>query len=252
MARQPLAPADGAPYLGDYDGPAPDSAADDRDLLWPDAASVASWPELSSQPHDAAAPPVPHKLRSVAEHGVLRPSVLELQRLSAAEGVGRHHASTSNTAATLVSMRRRRAGSGAGGGYGSLGRSGAAFALAAVMVACAGSYGYAAWQRRPWPPVFGDAEWSGVWLFAAIVDIAGARACFCAIVLSSGHKCRSTGLWVALCVTLGTPAIALYLVLRLLSHGSLRLTSVPGARASSSSSPGSSWWDALVERQWPG
>ena len=48
-------------------------------------------------------------------------------------------------------------------------------------------------------------------------------------------------------------ATALYLLLRLLAHGSLRLASAPDApRAASSSSGGSAWWHALVETHWPG
>ena len=162
---------------------------------------------------------------------------VEMQRLRAAEHpsdaqwLNERAAPLTSAAISLVGMRRRRPGSStaaaaAGGGQhcGDWSVVCGALILAAIAIGVGGGVAYAFWRHRPWPLRFKDSEWCGIWLTTAAVEIVAARLLFCTLVLSSATKGWCGALfWTALCLGIGTPAFALYLMLRLLRHGFLGL-----------------------------
>lgn len=70
-----------------------------------------------------------------------------------------------------------------------------------------------------------DLDWSVAWLVASVVDFYGSTLCFAGIVLSSEETWRSGILWVLGFCLLGSPVCCLWVVIRLLRTGSLRLES---------------------------
>ena len=184
---------------------------EERIDVWPDAASVASWPEIAANnnqlpPHcccTSAATPRGHL------HGTPhRPSLLDMQRAAAdGDAVG---------ASLLGSVRRRQPIRTAGTYI-------AACLLCLVLVAVAGMIALTVLEFFPWPLRLDSPEWLMAWLIAAIAEARGASLCMCSIVAASERPCAAV-VWVAICLAGGTPGTCVYLVARLLRHGTLRLT----------------------------
>ena len=73
------------------------------------------------------------------------------------------------------------------------------------------------------PPSPNSLLWCRTWLATTVVDYYGAALALCGVIVSSEPK-LSVGLaWSAGCCFLGTPFCCLYVAVRLLRRGSLRL-----------------------------
>lgn len=70
-----------------------------------------------------------------------------------------------------------------------------------------------------------DLDWSVAWLVASVVDFYGSTLCFAGVVISSEDTWRSGILWVLGFCLLGSPVCCLWVVIRLVGTGSLRLDS---------------------------
>ena len=82
-----------------------------------------------------------------------------------------------------------------------------------------------AWSQQPLlPPKLRSLDWHYTWLVAIFAEYFGSSLCFCGIVCASEPRWQAA-LWVVSCCILGTPAQALYLLYRLVMHGTLRLNS---------------------------
>ena len=83
-----------------------------------------------------------------------------------------------------------------------------------------------AWSHQPLLPFkLRSLDWHYTWLVAVFAEYLGSSLCFCGIVCASEPRRWLAALWVAGCCLLGTPAQALYLLYRLVMHGTLRLNS---------------------------
>ena len=168
--------------------------------MWPDCASTTSWPELGASAHQE------RTHRCFADRAV-RPSILELQMLN---GMPRPRDERGSRRCTRTCIRFRVVVM--------------LWFVAAVAIASCGMFA-AAWLKQPLlPPQFEDVSWNQTWLVVALSYHLGSCICFCTIICTSESGWRAA-LWVSCCFTLGTPAIAVYVLLRLLSHGSVHLAS---------------------------
>ena len=185
------------------------------DGVWPDAQSVASWPEMAAgcaNPACGHASAVP---RNTINGAPLRPSLLELQqqRAELGEAVG----------ASLLGVARRRRPVRTLGTY-------AAAAAVSTLLVVVGAIDALTFLEHPlWLLSFDSPEWLMAWLLAAVAQASSACLCLCGIVAASERPCQAA-LWIALCLVSGTFGMCAYLLTRLLRHGTLRLAA-PGSGA---------------------
>lgn len=185
---------------------------DERLDVWPDAQSVASWPEIAAAnnapPHcccTSATTPRAH-----INGAPLRPSLLDMQR-------ARTDGDAAAVGASLLGSSRRRQPIRTATTYV------VAFCVCVVLIAVVGVLALTVLEFPPWPLQLNSPAFLTAWLVAAVADACGATICLCLIVAASERPCAAA-LWVALCLAGGTPAICVYLLVRLLRHGTLRLT----------------------------
>ena len=101
----------------------------------------------------------------------------------------------------------------------------AACLMCLILVAVSGLLALTFLEFFPWPLQLDSPEWLFAWLLAAIAEARGASLCMCSIVAASERPCSAV-VWIALCLAGGTPGTCVYLIARLLRHGTLRLTVV--------------------------
>lgn len=180
--------------------------------LWPDAQSVASWPEMAAG--CAAAPTVNCCSMTPRTHingAPLRPSLMELQRMRAASTP----VDVADGASLLGVARRRRP-------VRTAATYCAAFAMATLLVAVGGVIALTMLEHPPWPLALDSPTWLTAWLIATLAEAGGASLCLCAIVAASERPCQAA-FWMALCLVGGSLGMCTYLLVRLLRHGTLRL-----------------------------
>lgn len=192
-----------------------------------DVQSIASWPELTVPKYPAAPRPgLPLGLRP-SDHGALfddSHGVLHARHLPASLGRRRRRHRF-----YLVSWLTYAE----------------AFGICTIMVGCAAVL-VDAWLEHPLLPLrWRSADWLAAWLIAATANAFGCCLCFCAIVIPSERSRASATAWCLLCLIGGPPACSLYILLRLLRHGSLSLVEGAPTEAAGRGSPAAAELRAL-------
>ena len=89
------------------------------------------------------------------------------------------------------------------------------FTLSTISITC---YNYPLF-----PTQIDRLDWAAAWLKTTVADYYGAALCFSGIVLSSERRWTVGCVWVAAFCLAGSPACCLWVILRLLRTGSLKL-----------------------------
>jgi Protein of unknown function (DUF1475) len=89
------------------------------------------------------------------------------------------------------------------------------FTLSTISITC---YNYPLF-----PTQIDRLDWAAAWLKATVADYYGSTLCFSGIVLSSEPSWTVGCIWVAAFCLAGSPACCLWVILRLLRRGSLKL-----------------------------
>lgn len=75
------------------------------------------------------------------------------------------------------------------------------------------------------PPSPNSLAWCRQWLWTTVADYYGAAFALCGVIIYSEQKRLVGYAWAAGCLFLGTPMCCMYVAMRLLKHGTLKLGS---------------------------
>jgi len=89
------------------------------------------------------------------------------------------------------------------------------FTLSTISITC--------YNHPLFPTQIDRLDWAAAWLKATVADYYGSSLCFSGIVLSSEPSWTVGCIWVAAFCLAGSPACCLWVILRLLRRGSLKL-----------------------------
>ena len=96
--------------------------------------------------------------------------------------------------------------------------------LSVLSVACSFALVRTLRAQPLYPFKLDSIAWTTTWLWMTIVDYYGATIPLCAIIYSSEKPLPAT-LWSLACLLLGCPFCCLYVALRAMRHGGVRLSS---------------------------